>query len=261
MAQRWKSIHAMPAPMLRQRQNQSTSSAARQRRLPTVKPSVPHPPQQRWLVPCFKLGQLAEEVETFLGESPSNLTHKNHQPHTSILTGQLKVASLFPPSCCHGRCPIDISTPRMRTPVQQRGETIVVSMANCARRQPHPQVRLVRGRGDQRRRRRSTWNTEVQNACGTRTGSKRTATRQRTSLGSEQCARFVREAWPHCCSQEETIGVLGCHSLPTAMSWTDIIIIGEPMGTFTVGQSVPLKRTEPHVLQRDRATTAPWMWE
>ena len=73
--------------------------------------------------------------------------------------------------------------------------------------------------------------------------------RQRTSLGSEQGARLVREAWPHCCSQEETIGVLNCHSLPTTMSWTDIIRIGEPMGTFTVGQSVPLRRTEPHVLQ------------
>ena len=73
--------------------------------------------------------------------------------------------------------------------------------------------------------------------------------RQRSSLGSEQRARCVREAWPQCCRQEETIGVPGCHRLPTAMSWTDVIRIGEPMRTSTVGQSEPLRRMEPHVLQ------------
>ena len=117
MAQRCRSIHSMSALLLQQRQSQSTSPTARQHRPQTVKPSVSHPLlQQGWLVPCFKLGQLVEEVATFLGESPSNLTRKDHQPRTSILTRQLRVAALFPPSCSHGRCAIDITTPRMMHP-------------------------------------------------------------------------------------------------------------------------------------------------
>ena len=38
-------------------------------------------------------------------------------------------------------------------------------------------------------------------------------------------------SWPHSCkSQEETIGVLGCRSLPTAVSWTTSSGSGNPWG-------------------------------
>ena len=144
----------------------------------------------------------------------------------SILSRQ----PLFPSSCCHGRCPIDISTPCMRNPcatekgnhrsvdgqlhaMEQREicnhlQSAVFGCVGAAmsksrtywltetrppasrhtraaadskakprrpntptlahvarwwpeesRRRPHPQVRLVRGRGSQRRRKRSTRNT------------------------------------------------------------------------------------------------------
>ena len=205
----------MPAPLLQQRQSLSTSPAARQHRPPTVKPGVSHPLLQQGCALNFDnwRRKWRHSSENLPPTSHARTTNRARPPHRP--TQCSVAASSF---VVHGRCPINVSTP---TPVQLRGETIVLLMANCgpwnrerpsatppiggcrlrwvwqcpsrgpsrhtraaadskaqprrpntptlahaarwwpkeSRRRPHPQMRLVRGRGSHKRRRRSTRNT------------------------------------------------------------------------------------------------------